>query len=95
MEHIAELDLSDNRLGDIATAALVHAAKRMPRLERIDLSLNDLDDLSADAVRGLLGRSECKIKHLIMQSADLDDSEVSRVMGFRMSLLRVASRIPA
>jgi len=75
---VESINLANNNLTDESLPSLLLAFKRMKNLKELDLSRNDIDGLTSDALAAFLSDPECPIRRLILKSADVDDFECGR-----------------
>jgi Ran GTPase-activating protein (RanGAP) involved in mRNA processing and transport len=80
LPQLTELDLSDNRLTDVALTPLCKVAVRMPGLTSLDLSRNDMDEAAA-VLRVYLAAPACAMAKLVLSAADIDDWECAALMA--------------
>ncbi|CAM9606226.1 unnamed protein product, partial [Phaeothamnion confervicola] len=75
------LDVTDNRLTAASLVPLCRVvAAHMPRLRSLNLSENKVDS-AAGIVRDYLKRGDCRLRRLVLRSADVDDDECCSLMG--------------
>jgi Ran GTPase-activating protein (RanGAP) involved in mRNA processing and transport len=74
---IEKINLSDNNLTDKSLSKIINSIITIESLTDLDLSDNVIDGLAATALAVFLGSSYCKLKRLIMKSANIDDDECS------------------
>ena len=83
LPYVTSLNLRNNRLTDVAIKKIVHSVCTKAgcgRLLTLDLSLNDLDHVSVNALADFLKTKQCKLEKLLLSRADLDDPEVVAFM---------------
>ena len=85
MTHIQDIRLADNRLTDESIPVVIDALRKLPDVTALDLSKNDIDELSSVAVKSFIGDETCGIRVFKLSGADVDDDECSE-------LLRVAAK---
>eukprot|EP01040_Poterioochromonas_malhamensis_P006668 gene6668-7183_t len=71
---IRSIDLSDNRLSDVTLLSLSEKLPFMKTLTILDLSYNKIDE-SSKTIQNYLIQSDCILKTLILNGADIDDNE--------------------
>ncbi len=71
---IRSIDLSDNRLTDLTLLSLSEKLPLMKTLTILDLSYNKIDE-SSKTIQNYLIQSDCILKTLILNGADIDDNE--------------------
>ena len=84
MPYVTSLNLCNNRLTDIAIRKIVEAVCFKPgcgALKHLDLSENDLDEVSTRTLANFLENKNCKLEQLILRRADLDDAETQLFMA--------------
>ena len=89
LPYVTSLNLRNNRLTDVAIQKIVHSVCTKAgcgRLIKLDLSLNDLDHISVNALADFLKTKQCKLEKLLLSRADLDDPEVVVFMEVRFKL---------
>lgn len=72
---IHSIDLTDNNLTDAGLAPIIHAVVTMPSLTYLNISQNVIDGEAARALARFLATKHCPLVRLVMQKADIDDSE--------------------
>ncbi len=72
---ISYLNLKDNKLTDKGLSPLIRAIGAMPALHFLDLSRNVVDGRAAAALAKYLSLPNCPLRHLTINSADIDDEE--------------------
>lgn len=91
LPNLRHLSMRDNRLTDRGTAAILdavccggsdnnttnNAAGTAKRLLSLDLSMNVLDTDAVISIANFLRRSDCQLESLSLESADIDDNEIS------------------
>lgn len=80
LPHVCELSLRGCRLSDVSLAEVCRSVTNMPHITWLDISENDMDD-SAEVLRDYLGSSNCMLKHLGLNCADIDDYECCKLMS--------------
>lgn len=74
---IETINLCDNNLTDRSLGKIINAIITIDALTDLDLSDNIIDGQSSFALAVFLGSSHCKLKRLVMRSANIDDEECS------------------
>lgn len=72
------IKLSDNRLTDVSLTPLTHKLPEMRSLTYLDLSFNKMDD-SSESIMIYLRSESCRLRVLLLNGADVDDSECANV----------------
>ena len=72
---LESINIADNRLTDAGMGPIILAAVEIENLLELNLSMNEIGDVSADALASYLRREDCPLQRLIMQTADVDDFE--------------------
>ena len=75
LPHIEAVNLAGNALTDKSLSPLVESLQRIPTLLELDLSRNKIDGACSESLAQFLGRAECPLVRLALQSADVDDGE--------------------
>ena len=75
---VKSVNISDNNLTDEGLAPLFKAMMSIPTLEEIDLSYNDVDEVTANAIAAYIADPDCPLKRLVMRKSDVDDNECAR-----------------
>jgi Ran GTPase-activating protein (RanGAP) involved in mRNA processing and transport len=75
---VRHIDLSDNRLTDLTLLPLTEKLLFMKNLIHLDLSFNKIDD-SSIKIQEFLIHENCILKTLILNGADVDDSECKNI----------------
>lgn len=75
---VKSVDISDNNLTDDGLAPLFKAMMSIPTLEEINLSYNDVDEVTANAIADYIANPDTPLKRLVMRKADVDDNECAR-----------------
>jgi hypothetical protein len=75
---VQSLDLTDNNLTDVSLHPIIQSVASLSSLTYLNLSQNDVDGDCSKALSTYLAKSDCPLKCLIMQNADVDDDECHR-----------------
>ena len=78
LPYIQSINIADNILTDDGMGPIILAAKDMPHLLELNLSMNIIGPVSAKALFDYLMSPTCPLERLILNSADVDDFECSR-----------------
>ena len=75
LPEIESIDISYNMLTDISLEPFLHAISSIKGILELNLSSNIIGPRAAKAVSDFLSSSNCPLKTLILQNADVDDYE--------------------
>ncbi|KAJ8602377.1 hypothetical protein CTAYLR_004221 [Chrysophaeum taylorii] len=82
LPNLKRLSMRDDRLTDIGISAILGAVcGANQRLVSLDLSQNVLDSVAVLAIAKFLRRPDCKLASLYLDSADIDDNEISLLVS--------------
>jgi Ran GTPase-activating protein (RanGAP) involved in mRNA processing and transport len=73
--YIHSLDISDNNLSDVSVGPILQAIISLPNITHLNLSKNNLDLTSSQALAAYLSTPNCPLRRLILQKSDIDDHE--------------------
>ena len=81
LPNVRHLSVRNNRLTDVGVNAIVSAAVRKRRpLRSFNIAMNDIDEDASIALAHFLANRRCRLQHLYLGTADLDDFEIARLM---------------
>jgi hypothetical protein len=72
------LNIADNNLTDVGLVPIVKALTNCVHLQSFDVSRNKVDAETAQALLDYISTPACKLTHLIMGNANVDDAEAAR-----------------
>jgi hypothetical protein len=72
------LNISDNNLTDVGLVPIVKALTNCVHLQSFDVSRNKVDAETAQELLSYISTPACKLTHLIMGNANVDDAEAAR-----------------
>ena len=75
LPEIESIDISYNMLTDVSLEPFLHAISSIKGILELNLSSNIIGPKAAKAVSDFLSSSNCPLKRLILQNADVDDYE--------------------
>ncbi len=75
------ISIADNNLSDEGLVPIVNKLSSCKSLTSVDISNNKVDGATAEALRKYLSSSNCLMRELIMQNANVDDYEASKFMA--------------
>lgn len=75
---VQSINVADNMLTDGGLGPLIMAAREMPGLLELNLSLNEIGPVAAKALFDYLVLPTCPLERLLLNSADVDDFECGR-----------------
>ena len=74
------LNIADNNLTDSGLKPLIDSIAANPNIVELNVSGNVIGPLASSALAEYLGRPQCLLKSLILEAADVDDSECNRIV---------------
>ncbi|TMW63173.1 hypothetical protein Poli38472_002114 [Pythium oligandrum] len=83
LPYVEEINVRDNRLSDEGLNALLEAVSEgstMLHLHRLDISQNEMGSKSAQTLRSYVVSQHCSLRTLLVDNADIDDSECAAFM---------------
>jgi hypothetical protein len=77
LPYLQSINIADNRLTDEGMGPIILAAVKIEDLLELNLSKNEIGDVSSDALAQYLKDPACTLQRLVMQTADVDDFEAA------------------
>ena len=80
LPRLTTVNVCDNNLTDSSMSILVQSLSNQKQITELDLSENDIDSETAEALLKLVGTMKCPLKVLKLSNADVDDEEIISFM---------------
>jgi hypothetical protein len=81
LPYLQSINIADNGLTDDGMGPIILAAMQIKGLLELNLSMNEIGTVAAEALDTYLRRSDCPLQKLVMQTADVDDFEAEAFIG--------------
>jgi len=81
LPYLVTINMKNSRCTDTGVNAVVSRAGELTKLVQLDLSDNEIGNLSAVSLRNFLNSHKCTLRTLVISNADVDDDECNQLMS--------------